>query len=73
MEVVYSLADLYGYNLESIEAVRVDKEKRNGGFKKKVYLISVDREEYRQAGKSKCLSGCISHRKRLLFMTTGYC
>ncbi len=44
MEVVCSLANLYGYSMESIDAVRIDKEKRNGGFKKQIYLTYVDRE-----------------------------
>lgn len=42
-EVVYSIADLYGYKIEEIIDAMVAKREKNGGFRSRIFLTTVER------------------------------
>ncbi len=42
LEVVYSLANELGANQSQLEEIRIQKALKNGGFKDRTFLISVD-------------------------------
>jgi predicted house-cleaning noncanonical NTP pyrophosphatase (MazG superfamily) len=42
LEVIYSIAAKYGWDLDEIEKIRVEKNKKRGGFEKNIYLIDTD-------------------------------
>lgn len=42
LEVIYSIASKYGWNLEEVEKIRADKNKKRGGFEKNIFLIDTD-------------------------------
>jgi predicted house-cleaning noncanonical NTP pyrophosphatase (MazG superfamily) len=42
LEVIQALAKLHGASIEEVEAVRVDKAQKRGGFQEKVFLIEVE-------------------------------
>ena len=41
MEVIYSIAKVKNINLDDVEAIRIKKKEKRGGFDKKIYLESV--------------------------------
>ena len=41
LEVIYTAAKARGYTLEELEAVRVTKAEKRGGFEKKILLIET--------------------------------
>jgi predicted house-cleaning noncanonical NTP pyrophosphatase (MazG superfamily) len=42
LEVIRSLAKHLGSSIEEVEAVRIDKAEKRGGFEEKVFLIGVE-------------------------------
>lgn len=42
IEVIEALAENQGYSLEEVMQIKKYKQKKNGGFKNKVFLISVE-------------------------------
>jgi predicted house-cleaning noncanonical NTP pyrophosphatase (MazG superfamily) len=42
LEVIYSIASKYGWDLDEIEKIRVEKNKKRGGFEKNIFLIDTD-------------------------------
>lgn len=42
LEVIHSLAELHGSDIEKVERVRKKKEKQRGGFKEGLFLIEVE-------------------------------
>jgi predicted house-cleaning noncanonical NTP pyrophosphatase (MazG superfamily) len=42
LEVIQALAKQHGSSKEEVEAVRIDKVKKRGGFEEKVFLIGVE-------------------------------
>lgn len=42
LEVLYSTAKARGYSIEELEQLRIKKQKRRGGFDKKILLKSVE-------------------------------
>lgn len=42
LEVIYSIASKYGWDLNEIEKIRLDKNKKRGGFEKNIFLINTD-------------------------------
>ena len=42
LEVLRALATQHGSSIEEVEAVRIEKSEKRGGFKEKVYLIEVE-------------------------------
>lgn len=41
MEVVYKIAELKGYTAEQLEGIRIEKNKKRGGFKQNLFLIET--------------------------------
>ncbi|WP_127572856.1 nucleoside triphosphate pyrophosphohydrolase [Paenibacillus xylaniclasticus] len=44
LEVIRALAGAHGASCEQLEAIRIQKAEKRGGFEKRVYLIDVDDE-----------------------------
>lgn len=42
LEVIRALAKQHGSSIEEVEAVRIDKAEKRGGFEEKVFLIGVE-------------------------------
>jgi predicted house-cleaning noncanonical NTP pyrophosphatase (MazG superfamily) len=42
LEVIRALATHHGSSIEEVEAVRIDKAEKRGGFQEKVFLIEVE-------------------------------
>jgi predicted house-cleaning noncanonical NTP pyrophosphatase (MazG superfamily) len=42
LEVIQALAKHHGSSIEEVEAVRIDKAEKRGGFQEKVFLIEVE-------------------------------
>jgi predicted house-cleaning noncanonical NTP pyrophosphatase (MazG superfamily) len=42
LEVIRALAKHHGSSIEEVEAVRIDKAQKRGGFQEKVFLIEVE-------------------------------
>jgi predicted house-cleaning noncanonical NTP pyrophosphatase (MazG superfamily) len=42
LEVIRALAKHHGSSIEEVEAVRIDKTEKRGGFEEKVFLIEVE-------------------------------
>lgn len=43
LEVVYSIIKKLNWDLEDIEKIRLDKNKKRGGFEKNIFLINTDK------------------------------
>lgn len=41
IEVIYALAEVLGYQISDLEAARITKAHKRGGFKQKIFLESV--------------------------------
>lgn len=44
LEVLYTIAKVKNINLEEVEAIRLKKREKRGGFDNKLYLETVDEE-----------------------------
>lgn len=42
MEVIYAILKYRGITMEEVDKVRLDKQKRKGGFERRVYLKEVE-------------------------------
>lgn len=42
LEVMYAIAEARGYSISELERVRMEKAKKRGGFKERIYLEKVD-------------------------------
>jgi predicted house-cleaning noncanonical NTP pyrophosphatase (MazG superfamily) len=42
LEVIRTLATHHGSSIEEVEAVRINKAEKRGGFQEKVFLIEVE-------------------------------
>lgn len=44
LELIRALANIHGRTINEVEAIRVEKAKKRGGFQDKVFLIDADDE-----------------------------
>lgn len=44
LEIIHALAVYHGSSIDEVERVRVNKAKKRGGFKEKIFLIEVEDE-----------------------------
>jgi len=42
LEVIYHLAEVHGSTVEELEAVRIRKRDKRGGFEKRLFLVEAD-------------------------------